>query len=58
MNIEPKKKTVLKIPLKKKSEEEIKIQMTDKMKDDVAKGLQKRKSEMIAKKIFINTKNK
>lgn len=57
MNIEPKKKIVLKVskPNKKNNPS---IEMTDKMKGDVMMGLQKRKSKDIAKKFFSNIKNK
>lgn len=57
MNIEPKKKTMLKIP-KQSKKADISIEMTDRMKEDVMKGIQKRKSKEIAKKIFSNIKNK
>jgi len=58
MNIEPKKKSVLKISVKKKTEIEPKAVMTDKMKQDVAEEFSKRKSKEIAKKFFLNIKNK
>lgn len=57
MNIEPKKKTMLKVS-KPSKKADVSIEMTDKMKGDVIKGIQKRKSKEVAKKFFSNIKNK
>ena len=57
MNIEPKKKIMLKVS-KPSKKADVSIEMTDKMKGDVIKGIQKRKSKEIAKKFFSNIKNK
>lgn len=58
--IPPKKKTMLKVPVKKEIDVELTIpkEMADRMKGEVAKGILKRKADMVNKQMLDKLKNK